>query len=180
MHGFAIPNRLGFSKHVHTDDAESRRKAEGPRIYNEPSKTGARYGTKIDIPVLPPLLARQAEIARRQLNNGWSGRGHIILSDTHGKPYRTENGNTTFSKSFGLVRALAAEIEPSVATLHAQDYRDTAITNLARGGCDLMEIKSFSSHRTVESLMKVIKHYMEIDGEFADRAGKKLMTQMGY
>ena len=42
-----------------------------------------------------------------------------------------------------------------------------------------MEIKSFSAHASLDSLKKVIEHYMQIDGEFADRAGVKLMKQWG-
>ncbi len=167
--------------HNHTQDPESRRRSEGPRLTYSPSKTGKKHNITVDIPILPPLQKRLAEIRMRQLANDWRGRGRVLLTDTYGKPYATsKTGSSTFSTNFSKVRSLAAEIEPSVATLHAQDYRDTALTQLARGGASLLEILAFSAHSSLDSLKKVIEHYMQIDGEFADRAGKKLMKQMGY
>ena len=72
---------------------------------------------------------------------------------------------------------LAAKIEPSLTDVHFQDYRDTAITQLAIAGTDHNELRAWSNHTNVNSLIKVLKHYMGEDAKFADQAGAKLMAQ---
>lgn len=153
-------------------------KGDNMRYQTRPHKTGRRYHTSVDIPVLPPLAARIRQIHKRHLAKGWAGRDHLILSDTMGKPYLREDATqTTFPKAFAKARRLAAKIEPSLADVHFQDYRDTAITRLATAGADLNELRAWSNHANVNSLIKVLKHYMGEDAKFADQAGAKLMAQ---
>lgn len=64
---------------------------------------------------------------------------------------------------------------PELADFHDQDLRDTAVTWLARAGCDVIEICSITGH-SLESAYKVMKHYLSLHSEIADRAIAKLVA----
>ncbi len=149
------------------------------RYQVDPNKTATKHMTNVDIPVLPPLAKRLTQIHKRHLKQGWTARPHFVLSDTMGKPYLNAAATqTTFPKAFAKVRRLAARIQPSVADVTFKDYRTTAITCIAlKTNASLLEIQSWTGHKNVDSMAKVLKHYIGKNAEFADKVGAKLMAQ---
>ncbi|MBS7553507.1 hypothetical protein KHC23_07585 [Ancylobacter dichloromethanicus] len=66
---------------------------------------------------------------------------------------------------------------PSVATKRDQDLRDTAVTWLARAGCNELQIASITGH-SLASIHNVLKHYLALHPEMADTAIGKMVAWM--
>jgi hypothetical protein len=62
---------------------------------------------------------------------------------------------------------------PSVMTLTDQDFRDTAVTWLARAGATIPEICAITGH-SFKTANEILKHYLALDEEMADSAIDKL------
>ncbi|PHS25496.1 MAG: hypothetical protein COA84_07725 [Robiginitomaculum sp.] len=140
----------------------------------------SKTGKPIDLPLLGPLPARiRLALARKRA----AKKDHMeLISTAHANaPYRLQ----TFSHHFAQGRALAAKVRPSLIgqgrdkfnrpykTFTFADCRDTAITRLGKAGCEPWEIAAWSNHAPAH-VLTILRHYMDIDPEFADSAGKKL------
>lgn len=66
---------------------------------------------------------------------------------------------------------------PSIARLRFQDLRDTAVTRLAEAGCTAMEIHAITGH-DLETIHRVMRHYLARTDKLADAALAKLTTWM--
>ncbi|HEX9837110.1 MAG TPA: hypothetical protein VGB90_09665 [Alphaproteobacteria bacterium] len=142
-----------------------------------------KRGAGVDVKLTPVLAARMGQARRRgraiesercrKLGRPERNELAIILSETTGEAW---NGST-FSHSFGLVRAAAAASCPSLADLRFLDLRDTAITRLALAGCDKWQIASISGHSLV-AIDTILKHYLVLGRAFADPAIDKLTAWM--
>lgn len=140
----------------------------------------SKTGKAIDLPLLGPLPDRIKAAMDRKAK---AGKTHMeIVSPAHADaPY----GHFTFAKHFAAGRALAAKVRPSLigqgkdkfnrpyVPFNFADCRDTAITRLGKAGCEPWEIASWSNHSPAH-VLTILRHYMDIDPEFADSAGKKL------
>ena len=57
------------------------------------------------------------------------------------------------------------------------DLRDTAVARLALAGCTVAEIRAITGH-TLETVHKVLKHYLALDDRMADAGIAKLKNWM--
>lgn len=64
---------------------------------------------------------------------------------------------------------------PGLADFHDQDLRDTAVTWLARAGCELPQIAAITGH-SLDSINQVLRHYLGLHPELARTAIGKLVT----
>lgn len=64
---------------------------------------------------------------------------------------------------------------PSIRDLRDQDFRDTAVTWLARAECTPFEIASITGH-SFATVMDILKHYLALDDGMSDRAIEKMVT----
>jgi hypothetical protein len=165
----------------------------GGRLRWVATKNQADTGRAIDMPLLGPLAdvvnARGEIIVKGRITQAKErkrARGlntpHLVVSPTHAGAY----GQREQGDDFRAARALAARFHPSLIgqgvdawgrpnkTFTFEDCRDTGITRLHKAGCDILQILSWSNHANPASLMKLIKAYIEIDAESADRAGEKM------
>ena len=94
----------------------------------------------------------------------------MIVNEATWQPYTTR----TYNRHFNLVRERAVKMQPTLADFTDQDLRDTAVTWLARAGCDIPEICSITGH-SLKSAVTVLRHYLALDAELADRAIEKLI-----
>lgn len=160
------------------------------RIVLRQSKTGKL----VSIPKAPAALAALAEardlkraLAQR-LAEDRPGRAAIIgstivVNDATGLRYAAD----TYRHDFAAVRRAAVEGVrdaaggwivrpcPSLADFRDQDLRDTAVTWLARAGCDILEIASITGHDT-DTIHQMLKHYLADHPERADAAIAKLVA----
>lgn len=72
------------------------------------------------------------------------------------------------------VRRLAAKSHPSLKDFRDQDFRDTAVTWLARAGCTIPEICAITGHE-LGSATQILKHYLALDPTMADAAIAKMV-----
>ncbi|MQB43355.1 hypothetical protein [Rhizobium sp. ICMP 5592] len=101
-----------------------------------------------------------------------------------------ERGNAPFQASFyshmilDIRKAAAAGLPdalgrptvkpmPSLMTLTDQDFRDTAVTWLARAGATIAEICAITGH-SFKTATEILKHYLALDEEMADNGMDKL------
>ncbi|MCA0425392.1 MAG: hypothetical protein LCH61_19125 [Proteobacteria bacterium] len=136
-------------------------------------KTGAR----VSIPPAPQLRVRldAARDRRRAMAVAWS---NVVIDETTGAPFKQD----WYRKVFSQVRTAAvAGIEgrlapmPSLSGFRDQDLRDTAVTWLALATCDYEQIRAITGH-TRESILGIVKHYIEDHEGFADAAIGKMTT----
>jgi len=66
---------------------------------------------------------------------------------------------------------------PTLEDLHDQDLRDTAVTWLARAGCDAILISSITGHE-LASIRSILKHYLGLHPELARTAIGRMVTWM--
>lgn len=64
---------------------------------------------------------------------------------------------------------------PTLADFLDLDLRDTAVTWLVRGGCDLFEVASITGHE-LDSIHTILKHYLADHPERADSAIAKMVA----
>lgn len=142
----------------------------GGKIRFAQSKTGAR----VRVPAAAALRERlaQARARKEQLGLG-EARATVVCSRTR-KPFRED----AFRHRFAALRARAAELCPSVATLWFADLRDTAVTRLALAECTMPEIAAITGH-SLETINSVMKHYLELSEPHAEKAIAKLERWLG-
>lgn len=77
--------------------------------------------------------------------------------------------------SLDYVPAWPAELEPceELDGFRDQDLRDTAVTWLARAGCDATLIASITGH-SLKSVNDILKHYLGMHPDLAREAIRKL------
>jgi integrase len=139
--------------------------SEGGRIRLRQSKTGARVSVRI----IPPLASRLATVRERSALAGRIAR--TIVQTASGSPYKADH----FRHRFAAVRETAIAACPSLEGFRFLDLRDTAVTWLHRAGCDVPEIASVTGH-SLETVHRVLKHYLAIDEATNDRAMGKLAS----
>ncbi len=142
----------------------------------------SKNNTRIDMPIMPPLLNRLRDAHRRKQQSGYLTDAIVINANT-GRPYSQK----THNKHWNEQRKLAARACPSllgqgeddfgdaIPVFTFEDLRDTGITRLARAGCTIEQIISWSNHQSPESLRQLIDSYIALDGEIADQAGALMM-----
>ena len=64
---------------------------------------------------------------------------------------------------------------PSVASLHDQDLRDTAVTWMSRGGATPQQVISVTGH-TLKSAHDILKHYLATDAGMGDSAIRAMIA----
>lgn len=140
----------------------------------------AKTGAIVAIKRAPELSARlSAADIRREEKNIQSDR--VILNERARKPFQGSYYSHTL---LDIRKAAAAGLPdaqgnptidpmPSVMTLTDQDFRDTAVTWLARAKCTIPEICAITGH-SFKTANEILKHYLELDEEMADSAIDKL------
>jgi hypothetical protein len=139
-------------------------------------KTGARVAIK-----QAPELQKRIEAAkiRRAANNIETD--FVVYNELGRAPFLKSNYSHTL---LDIRRAAAAglpdahgnptvEPMPSLMTLTDQDFRDTAVTWLARAGCTIPEICAITGH-SFKTATEILKHYLALDEGMADSAIDKL------
>lgn len=103
-----------------------------------------------------------------------------LVRDTLGRHYTKEN----FGRDFRAVREAVAQDqtknganEASILGKQYLDLRDTAITRLALAECTVPEIRAITGH-TLDTIHKVLAHYLALDDRMADAAIRKLKNWM--
>jgi integrase len=136
------------------------------RIRVRQNKTGARLAVR----ALPQLLDRVAMAKQRKALADF---GHVetVVVNHAGDGCAFTSGR--FRERMVTLKAEAAKVCKSVATLKFLDLRDTAITRLANAGCTIPQIAAISGH-SLQSITNVLKHYLEANVEQADAATEKL------
>lgn len=175
---------------------DSGRDDKGRRRFKQ-SKTGAI----VAIPETPQLAARLAAAAERRkglkvvdLHNP-----QVILDERRKRPFKSDHYRHLVAERRqiavdGVVDVEATEAArvagrndpepiwrlkpcPSLAGKRDQDLRDTAVTWLARAGCNVMQIASITGH-SLASIHSILKHYLALHPEMADAAIGKLVEWM--
>lgn len=172
----------------------------GRMIDFRPSKSKVRgsQGQWIQVPIMPPLAERLAEIPARQRAIGYRGL-YLFVREDDREPYvvndpndpshdhTVERKHQRFTRVFNERRALAAKIVPSLlgggtdrrgrplVRFNAQDTRDTAATRLyaATGSLEAVGAWHGSSARELASLFG---HYIEVQPEFSAQVGDQLLA----
>lgn len=134
-------------------------------------KTRAR----VSVPFSPALQARLDAIkARRRA-------GQVAELQLTGKLVRDGRGHgytrEQIGRDFREVRDMVAAVLRSIAGKQFLDLRDTAVTRLALAGCTVAEIRAITGH-SMETIHKVLAHYLAIDDRMADSAIARLKTWM--
>lgn len=166
------------------------------------SKTGQEAVVKA-----VPMLLDRVRAMRARKRARWPGSNAAmeweIICEATGAPYPADGH--FFAKRFSAVKLIAAggtgaELAeavqllgvtidqvasmpiarvPELAGLWFRDLRDTAITWLARAGCNRYEISKVTglSLQSVDAVLE--KHYLVLDDGFAISAGDKLAAHLG-
>lgn len=144
---------------------------EGRRHYRQ-----EKTGVPVAIREAPPLTARLEAAGERRREAGVV-HPHVILDETCWQPFSGER----YRKAFTRIRELAVKSSnalglapcPSLAGFRDQDWRDTAVTWLARAGATIPEICAVTGH-SLESATSILKHYLARHPELADSAIAKM------
>lgn len=129
--------------------------------------TQEKTGKTVSIPVPVHVQARLDAIKGRGKQD--ADEDAVLRLTSTGGPML----NDFYRKLFQKVRKAAAKTLPSVATLVDQDMRDTCASWMARAGCTHEEIFSITGHgRSGDA--GILRHYVAVDNEMANRAMQKL------
>lgn len=131
-----------------------------------------KTGTRVELPLLPTLVARLELMAKRREARGLQAET-LVIDDRTGRPFKRH----TFSHRFADVRALVAPALPAIAGRNFQDLRDTLLTWLHRSGADMKKIAGVSGH-AMASIAQVLPHYVAIGTSDAQDAMALLQTWM--
>lgn len=138
---------------------------DGRRVFRQ-SKTGKIVAIKES----PELAARLAAAKkRRQAAKILSTR--LILDESRWVPFTERH----YNRKLEAVKAVAARSVPSVADLRDQDFRDTAVTWLARAGVDIPGICAITGHQ-LASATRILRHYIDMTGDMADTAIDRMVA----
>ena len=112
---------------------------------------------------LKDALDREVERARAEMPAQKLRRDGHVLVNSKGIPWTEDGFRSSFGKTKGKVRG---------KTFH--DLRGTAITRLAKAGCNELEIAAITGHspKTVTEILRA--HYLGADAERAEIAIQKL------
>lgn len=123
----------------------------------------------VNLPEAPELTKRlDAATKRRQKAEIISP--YVILNEREWKPFTGDH----YRRRFENIRRAAQRKLPSLKTFRDQDFRDTAVTWLARSGCELYEICAITGH-SFKTVHEIMKHYLALGPELADSAMAKLV-----
>ena len=151
--------------------------AESGRAKFKQGKTNAR----VSVPFSPALQNRIEQIkARRRAGQVAELRLEgVLVRDRKGGEYSRESFGRDFREVRDAVAAdqLDAGGEATILGRQYLDLRDTAITRLALAGATVAEIRAISGH-SLETIHKVLAHYLAIDDRMADAAIAKLKIWM--
>jgi hypothetical protein len=128
------------------------------------AKTGATVSIRLASAVVDRLAAARARRRAASID-----RPEAIIDERARAPWDEH----AYRKAFATIRAEAAKAAPSIADLRDQDFRDTAVTWLARAGCTVLEIASITGH-SLQSATQILRHYALLDEQIADQAITKL------
>ncbi len=148
----------------------------GRRLFKQ-SKTGAI----VEIMEAPKLEERLKSMRARR--ESWGYRHlQLIIDEKLKQPFKAD----WYRHVFAQVRDAATagikgengewvlEPMPSLAGGRDQDLRDTAVTWLGRAGCNTIEVSQITGH-SLESVTRIMKHYMAAHPEISDNAMRKLL-----
>lgn len=144
------------------------------------SKTGAL----VSVPETPQLAVRLAASREQRQAMGVSI-VNVLVDPSRRIAYTAD----TYPKAFRRVRAAAVAGVPdeaggwrvppcpSLADFRDQDLRDTAVTWLANAGATEAQIRAITGH-DLQTIGKILKHYMAITPEQASAAIVKLVAYL--
>ncbi len=146
-------------------------KSNAGRAIFRQGKTNAR----VSVPFTPALDERLVKIRTRHTSGEVVDMTRpLVIAERTGEPYKVDY----FRKRFAEVRTKAATGDfISLAGKQFLDLRDTAVTRLALAGCTVAEIRAITGH-TLETVHKVLKHYLALDDRMADAGIAKLKNWM--
>lgn len=143
-----------------------------------------KTGALVEVPETPGLTARLANAKAERERLGCKVVSVIVdprtrlAFDEHS--YRKEYAKVRAAAVAGVKRADGSwlvEPCPTLDDFRESDTRDTAVTWLARAGCSVPEIRAITGH-DLETVHKILKHYLAIDREQASSAIGKLVTYL--
>lgn len=140
-------------------------KRQGRWLFKQ-SKTGAL----VEVMEAPELEQRLAAARARREAAGII-RPHVLINEATWQPWVED----TYRHEFARVRTEAASTCPSVASLHDQDLRDTAVTWMSRGGATPQQVISVTGH-TLKSAHDILKHYLATDAGMGDSAIRAMIA----
>ncbi len=131
-----------------------------------------KTGTRVEIPIVAPLAARLAVMARRRIDRAIAA-PELIVNSTTGRGFLP----STFRHDFADLRARVAAGDaalglapcPGIAERNFQDLRDTMLTWLHRAGADMKTIAGVSGH-ALSSIAQVLPHYVALGAPEAKQA----------
>lgn len=127
-----------------------------------------KTGVVVEIKEAEELTARlKAAAERRQLAGRRSP--YAVLDERAWAPFTGDH----YRKEFDKIRRAAAREMKSLADFRDQDFRDTAVTWLARAGATPWEIAAITGH-SFGSINTILKHYLALHQEMADTAISKM------
>ena len=128
----------------------------------------AKTDVIVEIPEAPALARRiDAALERRKLLRLSSPL--LVIDEINRQPFRADH----YRHVFDDLRKAAAEDLPGIADLRDQDFRDTAVTWLARAGCTIPQICAITGH-SFTSANSILKHYLAPHRDLAREAISKL------
>ncbi|WFS02183.1 hypothetical protein [Rhizobium tumorigenes] len=139
---------------------------EDGRFIFRQEKTGAI----VKIKKAPELVDRLTKAQTRRREKGIKS-DLVIVNERGQQPFQP----SYYSHRLLDIRKAAATTMPSIRDLRDQDFRDTAVTWLARAECTPFEIASITGH-SFATVMDILKHYLALDDGMSDRAIEKMVT----
>ncbi|ATN34773.1 hypothetical protein ACO34A_13280 [Rhizobium sp. ACO-34A] len=118
-----------------------------------------------------PELKQRLEASMERRKEAGVLSPYVILDERRWLPLQADYYRHLFED---LRRAASVEMK-SLADLHDQDFRDTAVTWLAMAGCTIPEICSITGHSFVTA-NTIMKHYLALNEELADSAMAKMVA----
>lgn len=140
-------------------------KREAGRMIFRQQKTGVVVAVKEADELITRLeqASQRRELARQSSP-------YVILDEKVWKPFTGDH----YRKEFDKIRRAAARTMRSLSDFRDQDFRDTAVTWLARAGATPYEIAAITGH-TFTSINTILKHYLALHQEMADNAIDKMV-----
>jgi integrase len=141
--------------------------AQPARLLFQQSKTGARVGPPLMLPLAHRLAGRTTgPLVPFQEGAGKGGgkggnRSKPLEQASHWKPDH-------FRHRWAEIRAAAG-----VSDLTFGDLRDTAITRLYEAGANALQIASWSGH-SLKTVHQILEHYIDHQNSVADEVGIRL------
>jgi Phage integrase family len=140
----------------------------------------SKRGRHIEVPFLPPLLARLEAMAQRRIDKGYTC-DELIVDSHIGQGFN----QNTFQQRFRAFRRAVADGRPdlglppceAIRNLTFQKLRNTSLTWLKKTKADDDEFMAISGHAR-SSLSQVMPHYYTPGSEEAASGIAKMWTWM--